>query len=94
MVGYGICSFILLCITGVPAVDDSHLALLVIGSGAVGLLHQTGNGVEAESDSAPGYQHGVKPCDAGEEPQAFRGTGYRNLYGNAKRAEPDSKRNP
>ena len=58
------------------------------------LLHQTGNGVEAESDSAPGYQHGVKPCDAGEEPQAFRGAGYRNLYGNAKGAEPDSKGNP
>lgn len=94
MVGHGICSFILLCTAGVPAVDDSHLALLVIGSGAVGLLHQTGNGVEAESDSASGYQHGVKPCDAGEEPQAFRGAGYRNLYGNAKGAEPDCKRNP
>ena len=74
--------------------DDSHLALFVIGSGAVGLLHQTGNGAKAESDSASGYQHGVKPCDAGEEPQAFRGAGYRNLYGNAKVAEPDCKRNP
>ena len=51
--------------------DDSHLALFVIGSGAIGLLHQTGNGAKAESDSAPGYQHGVKLCDAGEEPQAF-----------------------
>lgn len=67
---------------------------LFLSLAAVLLAHQTGNGAKAESDSAPGYQHGVKLCDAGEEPQAFRGTGYRNLYGNAKGAEPDCKRNP
>lgn len=94
MVGHGICSFILLCTAGVPTVDDSHLAVLIISGGAVGSLHQAGNGVEAESDTTPGYQHRVKPCDAGEEPQAFRGTGYGNLYGNAKGAEPDCKGNP